>query len=58
MDTYRRLEEQITQTNTSFETAVQRAQAGELDRAEELLKETLRLAPRYAPALHLWALSC
>ena len=53
MDAYRRLEEKITETNRLFETAVQRAQAGELGPAEELLKETLRLAPRYAPALHL-----
>jgi len=53
METYRRLQETITQTNGLLEMAVQRAQAGELDRAEQLLKETLDLAPRYAPALHL-----
>lgn len=53
METYRKLQEQMTQTDTLFETAVQRAQGGELDRAEQLFRETLRLAPRYAPALHL-----
>jgi tetratricopeptide (TPR) repeat protein len=53
MEAYRRLQEQITQTDSLFEMAVQRAQSGELDRAEQLFRETLRLAPRYAPALHL-----
>jgi tetratricopeptide (TPR) repeat protein len=53
MEIYRRLQDQMTQTNSQLETAVQRAQAGELERAEQLLRETLRLAPRYAPALHL-----
>jgi tetratricopeptide (TPR) repeat protein len=53
METYRKLREQITQTNSLFETAVQRAQSGQLDKAEELLKETLRIAPRYSPALHV-----
>ena len=53
MEAYRRLQEQITQTDSLFEMAVQRAQGGELDRAEQLFRETLRLAPRYAPALHL-----
>jgi len=53
MEAYRKLQEQMTQTDTLFETAVQRAQAGDLDRAEQLFRETLRLAPRYAPALHL-----
>jgi tetratricopeptide (TPR) repeat protein len=52
MDAYRNLDEQITETNSLFETAVQRAQAGELDRAEQLLRDTLRLAPRYTPAFH------
>jgi len=53
METYRRVDEQMTQTDKLVESAVQRAQAGDLERAEELLKDTLRLAPRYAPALHL-----
>ena len=53
MEEYGRLQEQITQTNTTFEAAVERAQAGDLERAEGLLKETLRLAPRYGPALRV-----
>jgi eukaryotic-like serine/threonine-protein kinase len=53
MEAYRKLQAQMTQTDALFETAVQHAQAGELDRAEQLFRETLRLAPRYAPALHL-----
>ena len=53
MEAYGKLQEQMTQTDTLFETAVQRAEAGDLDRAEQLFRETLRLAPRYAPALHL-----
>jgi len=52
MDAYRKLDERTTETNTLFETAVERAQAGELNRAEQLLRDALRLAPRYAPALH------
>jgi tetratricopeptide (TPR) repeat protein len=50
MDEYRRVQERISQTNSLFESAVQRAQSGELDRAEDLLKDTLRLAPQFAPA--------
>jgi tetratricopeptide (TPR) repeat protein len=53
MEAYGRLQEQITQTDSLFEMGVQRAQSGQLDRAEQLFRETLRLAPRYAPALHL-----
>ena len=53
MDEYRRVQERISQTNSLFESAVQRAKARELDRAENLLKETLRLAPQYAPALRV-----
>jgi tetratricopeptide (TPR) repeat protein len=53
MDEYRRIDERISQTNSLHESAVQHAQAGELDRAENLLKETLRHAPQYAPALRV-----
>ena len=53
MEAYRRLDEQMTRADKLMESAVQRAQAGDLVRAEELLKDTLRLAPRYASALHL-----
>ena len=56
MDEYRRVQERIAQTNSLFESAVERAQAGELDRAENLLNETLRLAPQYAPALRVLGL--
>jgi len=49
MDEYRRVEERISESNNLFQSAVARAQAGELDRAEDLLRQTLRLAPQYAP---------
>ena len=48
---YQRLQEGLERTNSLFETAIERAQSGELDKAEALLKEALRVAPRYAPAL-------
>ena len=51
MDEYQSLQERLSRTNSQFEAAIERAQSGELDRAEALLKESLRLAPRYAPAL-------
>jgi tetratricopeptide (TPR) repeat protein len=53
MDEYRRVQDRISQTNSLFESAVNQAQAGELDRAENSLKETLRFAPQYAPALRV-----
>jgi tetratricopeptide (TPR) repeat protein len=51
MGEYQSLRERLARTNSLFETAIERAQSGELDRAEALLKEALRIAPRYAPAL-------
>jgi len=51
MDEYRGLQERLSRTNNLFETAIEQAQSGELDRAESLLKDVLRIAPRYAPAL-------
>jgi tetratricopeptide (TPR) repeat protein len=53
MDTFRRVQDQISQTNSTFEGAVGSAQAGDLDRAENLLMDTLRVAPRYSPALRV-----
>jgi tetratricopeptide (TPR) repeat protein len=51
MGEYQSLQERLSRTNRLFESAIERAQSGELDRAEALLKEVLRIAPRYAPAL-------
>ena len=51
MGEYQSLQERLSRTNSLFENAIERAQAGELDRAEALLREAVRLAPRYAPAL-------
>jgi tetratricopeptide (TPR) repeat protein len=51
MGEYQSLQERLSRTNSLFETAIERAQSGELDRADALLKEAVRLAPRYAPAL-------
>jgi tetratricopeptide (TPR) repeat protein len=53
MDAYGKLLQQMTTINSLFESAVQRAREKDLVGAEELFRETLRLAPRYAPALHL-----
>jgi tetratricopeptide (TPR) repeat protein len=53
LEEYRRVQERISQTNSLFESAVERAKAGELERAQSLLEELLRLAPRYAPALRV-----
>ena len=53
MDAYGKLLQQMAKTNSLFESAVQRARGKDLDGAEELFRETLLLAPRYAPALHL-----
>jgi len=51
MDEYQSLRDRLSRTNSLFESAIERAQSGELDRSEGLLKEALRIAPRYAPAL-------
>ena len=51
MDQYRKLQERLSQTDSLFEKAIERAQSGDQEQAEALLRETLRLAPRYAPAL-------
>jgi predicted Zn-dependent protease len=53
MGEYQSLQERLSRTNSLFENAIERAQSGELDRAETLLKEVLRIAPRYAPALQV-----
>ena len=50
---YQQLQERMIQTNSMFEAAVERAQAGDLAEAEKVLRETLKLAPRYAPALQI-----
>jgi len=51
MSEYQNLQERLSRTNNLFESAIERAQSGELERAEGLLKEALMIAPRYAPAL-------
>jgi Flp pilus assembly protein TadD len=43
----------MARTNTWFEDAVGRAQAGDLSGAEKTLREVLVLAPRYGPALQI-----
>jgi len=50
---YSRLQDRVLKTNRALEAAVERARAGQYDRAEELLKETLELAPRYGAAMHI-----
>jgi tetratricopeptide (TPR) repeat protein len=51
MGQFQSLQERLSRTNSLFESAIERAQSGELVRAEALLKEVLGIAPRYAPAL-------
>jgi tetratricopeptide (TPR) repeat protein len=51
LDEYQQLQDRITQTNASFEAGVERAEVGDLAEAEKVLREALKLAPRYAPAL-------
>jgi len=53
MGEYQSLQERLSRTNSLFEDAIERAQSGELDQAETHLKEVLRIAPRYAPALQV-----
>jgi tetratricopeptide (TPR) repeat protein len=51
LEEYNRIRELLVQANTTFDTAGIRLREGRLDEAEELLEETLRLAPDYGPAL-------
>ena len=51
LDDYQQLQQRITQTNAIFEAGVDRAEAGDLAEAERTLRDALKLAPRYAPAL-------
>lgn len=53
LEEYQRLQERVTRTNTTFETGVERAQAGDLSGAEKTLREVLDGAPRYGPALQI-----
>jgi len=50
---YQQLQERMTQTNSMFEAGVERARAGDLAEAEKVLREILKVAPRYAPALQI-----
>jgi tetratricopeptide (TPR) repeat protein len=53
LEEYQRLQERVTRTNTTFETAVGLAQAGDLSGAEKALRDVLDGAPRYASALQI-----
>lgn len=53
LDDYRQLQERMTQTNALFEAGVERARAGDLAGAEKSLREALKGAERYAPALQI-----
>jgi tetratricopeptide (TPR) repeat protein len=52
LEKYDRIRRQVADANESYETGMSRLQAGQLSDAERLLREAVRLAPTYGPALH------
>ncbi len=52
LDTYEEIRQQVAAANNNYEAALSHIEAGRFSEAEMLLRETVRLAPRYGPALH------
>src|SRR6267143_789859 len=52
LDTYEEIRQQVAAANNNYEAALSHIEAGRFFEAEMLLRETVRLAPRYGPALH------
>jgi tetratricopeptide (TPR) repeat protein len=52
LEKYDSIRQQVAKANENYETAQARIAAGQFTEAEKLLRETIRLAPAYAPALH------
>jgi tetratricopeptide (TPR) repeat protein len=52
LDTYEKIRLQVASANNNYETAVTHIDAREFAEAEKLLREAVRLAPTYGPALH------
>jgi tetratricopeptide (TPR) repeat protein len=52
LDQYERIRQQITSANTIYENALARIADSKFSEAEKLLREAVRLAPAYGPALH------
>jgi tetratricopeptide (TPR) repeat protein len=52
LDKYESIRQQVESANRSYETGVSRLAAGEYAAAEKLLREAVRLAPSYGPALN------
>jgi len=51
LDTYEEIRQQVAAANNNYEAALSHIEAGRFSEAEMLLRETVRLAPRYGPAL-------
>lgn len=49
---YETIRQQVASANLSYETGLARVAEGKFDEAEKVLRESVRLAPKYAPALH------
>jgi tetratricopeptide (TPR) repeat protein len=52
LDKYETIRQQVTSANTNYKTALARLADGKFAEAEKLLRDSVRLAPRYGPALH------
>ena len=52
LDKYETIQRQVAGANAKYETALSRLEAGKTSEAEQLLREAVRLAPTYGPALH------
>ena len=49
---YERIRDQVASADSNYQTALSRLADGKLSEAEALLREAVRLAPKYGPALH------
>jgi len=52
LDKYESIRQQVAGANTNYETALSRLAGGKFAEAEKLLREAVRLAPTYGPALY------
>ncbi len=52
LEKYERIHQQVAAANNDYATALSRIEARQFAEAEKLLREAVRLAPTYGPALH------
>src|SRR5262252_1922114 len=52
LEKYQRIDQQVSTANDNYKTALSHLTAHQFSEAEKLLREAVRLAPTYAPALH------